>query len=82
MVQSERTALIPFNSKKKKKSASAPRLLEIKQIEQGNNDLVPGGYVCFLLMNLVSGISLGDCFWKLDRVERDDIRVAFEAAYK
>jgi hypothetical protein len=79
MAASERTALIQFGVKE---CTSAPHLLEFKQIEQGDSDLVPGGYVCFLLMNLVSGVSLGDSFWKLDRAERDDIRVAFEAAYK
>jgi len=60
----------------------APQLQNYKQIKQTKAGIVPGGYICYFLMNKLPGISLGTCFWDLNRGERDDIRAAFKKAYE
>jgi hypothetical protein len=56
--------------------------LGYKQTEQGDDGFVLDGYICFFLMNCVSGVSLKNGFWDLELTEREDIRTALEAAYK
>ena len=79
IASNERRALTRF---KRRGCSSAPHLLEFKQTKQGDDGFVPGGYASFFLVNLVPGVSLEDRFWGLDRTERDNIRAAFEVAYK
>jgi hypothetical protein len=75
----ERRALVQLT---RAHCSSTPKLLGYKQTEQGDDGFVPGGYICFFLMNYLPGVSLKNGFWDLELAERDDIRTAFEAAYK
>jgi hypothetical protein len=59
---------------------STPRLLGLKDDDtQGKNMWLPGGYIVYILMQLVPGVSLED-FWELPRDERDQARKAFRTA--
>ena len=71
-----------------KRCTSTPTLLGYKMDKQQENCLVPGGYMLYLLMTRMPGIPLGpdaewNCpFWKLPDAKRDEIREAFEVAYR
>lgn len=74
-----------------KKCNSAPRLVNYK-IEQQDDDsvFVPRGFLIYILMTKCPGRPLitmrgresMDVFHHLDLAEREDIRRAFEVAYK
>ena len=61
--------------------SSAPTLLKYKQEKQTDEMLVPQGYIIYILMNRLPGVSLGK-FWLIDAAERQDIRDAFKTAYQ
>ena len=71
-----------------KKSTVTPVLLGYKFESQDARGLVPGGFVCYLVWNILPRVKLDDksdrrpLFWELPRSERDDIRVAFEYTHK
>jgi hypothetical protein len=62
---------------------AAPRYLGYDEKKQGPNDLVPGGFINYLVWEKVPGESLTeDFFWSLDRPTRGDIRAKFRTAFK
>lgn len=62
---------------------AAPRLLGHAEITQGQKDLLPGGYVQYVVWEQVPGVPLTEeLFWSLDRSARDEIRSKFRAAYE
>lgn len=72
----------------KKNSTVTPTLLGYKEATQDAGGLVPGGFVCYVLWNILPGVRLDDednarapLFWSLSRQERDEIRGAFEYTY-
>ncbi|KAJ5198512.1 uncharacterized protein N7498_007629 [Penicillium cinerascens] len=76
----ELTALLTLRT-----SAYAPSLLGYDECRQGTTGLVPGGFLTFLVWEIVPGLCLGDqyregtIFWhRLNREERDMVREAFQ----
>lgn len=62
---------------------SVPRFLGWDEKKQGERDLVPGGYIKYLVWEKVPGESLTqEVFWSLDRRTRDDIRDKFRVAFE
>lgn len=66
----------------KKRSSNTPKLLEYKIGTQHCAGLVPGGFVIWLVWEIVPGIRLGDSegadsFWGLDNFEREQVRSVF-----
>jgi hypothetical protein len=55
-----------------------PRLLGYRAAVQADDSWLPGGYVIFILLEQVPGISFNDYqdFWALPREERDQFRKA------
>jgi hypothetical protein len=78
LASTEHGALVQL---RRKHCLSTPKLLGYKT-KQGDDGFVPGRYICFFLMNCVPGVSLKNGFWDLELTEREDIRTAFEAAYR
>jgi len=58
---------------------STPHLLGYECLNRKGDQWLPKGYVVFILMQLVPGVSLVD-FWELSRRERDEARTAFRTA--
>jgi hypothetical protein len=58
---------------------STPRLLGYKSEDRQGDQWPPKGYVVYILMEMVPGLSLHD-FWQLSRTERDEARRAFRPA--
>ena len=58
---------------------STPSLIDYERQVQDSKMWLPGGYIVYILMELLPGISL-DNFWELPRQERDDVRKAFRTA--
>lgn len=80
----ELTALKTFTDKNSK---ITPTLLAYKEDKQDDRGIVPGGYITYLVWNILPGLRLGDnlgaaAFWHLPPTERDDIRAFFEKEYK
>lgn len=76
----EYTALVQLT---KMHCQSTPNLVAWKQEKQDESGLVPGGFILFMVMGELPGCRLNsDIFWKLPRQERDDIREAFQVAWK
>lgn len=62
---------------------AVPQFLGHATETQGNHDLVPGGYIQYVVWEKVLGEPLTqEFFWSLDRSIRDEIRSKFCAAYK
>ncbi|KAI2791881.1 hypothetical protein POX_c04761 [Penicillium oxalicum] len=63
--------------------SSVPRFYGYCERKQGESDLVPGGYIKFIVWEKVPGESLTrEYFWSLDPTAREEIRVRFRAAYE
>ena len=63
--------------------SAAPRFLGHAESTQGDNDLLPGGYIIYVVWEKVPGEPLTmEYFWGLDSTAREDIRSKFCAAYK
>ncbi|KAL5340318.1 hypothetical protein BJX70DRAFT_361414 [Aspergillus crustosus] len=74
--------LEPLQILTENKCESTPTIREYHITQQGDDDLVPGGFLHYILMDRVPGVELSqDVFWSLDREERDDIREAFQTAW-
>jgi hypothetical protein len=58
---------------------STPRLIDFERMTQDDKMWFPGGYIVYIVMELLPGISLDD-FWELPRQERDEARKAFRTA--
>ncbi|GKZ86301.1 hypothetical protein AnigIFM56816_001353 [Aspergillus niger] len=66
-----------------KRSTITPRLLDSKEDKQDNTGFVPGGFVTWVVWEVVPGLQLGNDvgsapFWGLSRDERDAVRQAFK----
>lgn len=62
---------------------AVPRFLGHAERTQGEHDLVPGGYIQYIVWEKVPGKPLtGEFFWSLDRQTRDEIRSKFRIAYE
>jgi hypothetical protein len=60
-----------------------PRFLGHAEKAQGDRDLVPGGYIQYVVWEKVPGKPLTkEFFWSLDRSARDEIREKFRATYE
>ncbi|RAL01104.1 uncharacterized protein BO80DRAFT_493598 [Aspergillus ibericus CBS 121593] len=69
-------------TRKQKQLPITPRLLDTKEDKQDDTGFVPGGFITWLVWEVVPGIRLGNpcgaaAFWALDISERDAIREAF-----
>ncbi|OKP07416.1 hypothetical protein PENSUB_6005 [Penicillium subrubescens] len=65
------------------KCSAVPRFLGYDESTQGEHDLVPGGYIKYLVWEKVPGESLTEeFFWSLDLPTRDDIRAKFRVAFE
>lgn len=63
--------------------SSVPRFLGYCEKAQGEHDLVPGGYVKYLVWEKVPGEPLTEeFFWSLDALVREDIRAKFRVAFE
>lgn len=63
--------------------SAVPRFLGHAESIQGEHDLVPGGYVRYLVWEKVPGEPLTEeSFWSLDDTVRQDIRSKFRDAFK
>ncbi|KAH7407468.1 hypothetical protein BKA64DRAFT_721277 [Cadophora sp. MPI-SDFR-AT-0126] len=66
-----------------RKRASVPHLVTWKQMAQGPEGLLPGGYLVITIMTLMPGKTLLDLgFWSLTSDEQDTIRDAFLTTLK
>ncbi|CEJ58960.1 hypothetical protein PMG11_07599 [Penicillium brasilianum] len=66
-------------------SSDTPKLLGYKIGKQDRSGLVPGGFITWLVWEIVPGVRLGDGngadpFWAQERGERDQVRSAFQEA--
>lgn len=58
-------------------------LLGYQEGQQGHNDIVPGGFVTYIVWDKVPGEPLSEnYFWKQDRKVRDVIRKEFRRVYE
>lgn len=65
-----------------RKSSITPKLLGHKTTIQDKSGPVPGGFVVWLVWEMLPGLRLGsrhgpDAFWALDDTEREEIRISF-----
>ncbi|RAH56787.1 hypothetical protein BO85DRAFT_488961 [Aspergillus piperis CBS 112811] len=72
-----------YRSLPKKRPLIVPRLLEERVAKQDESGCVPGGFLIYVVWEIVPGILLGDArgpkvFWTLERSERDAIREKFK----
>jgi hypothetical protein len=58
---------------------STPRLIDYERVRQDDSMWLPGGYIVYMLMELLPGEPL-EYFWELPRKERDEVRKAFRTA--
>ncbi len=58
---------------------STPRLLDYERTIQDDKMWLPGGYMVYILMELLPGDPVYD-FWALPWKERDEVRKAFRPA--
>ncbi|PWY83837.1 hypothetical protein BO94DRAFT_576250 [Aspergillus sclerotioniger CBS 115572] len=70
-------------TKKQKTSPITPRLLDTKEDKQDDTGVVPGGFVTWIVWEVVPGVRLGDpCgapeFWAMDSSERNAMREKFK----
>lgn len=68
----------------KAKCKSTPILINCKQAQQNNFDVLPDGYILYLVMRKLPGIRLRyDLYWQeMSRGERDAIRQAFKQSWQ
>lgn len=61
--------------------SSTPAFLAFKQEKQGLDAWVPGGYLAYILMEKLPGLSVCDIYWYLDPEERAEVREGFKTAW-
>ncbi|CAG8303878.1 unnamed protein product [Penicillium salamii] len=60
-----------------------PRLLGYRHDEQGEDDIVPGGFITYVIWEKVAGDSLDSGrFWSCSFAEREEIRTLFRRTYE
>ncbi|OKP09391.1 hypothetical protein PENSUB_5282 [Penicillium subrubescens] len=74
--------LIAYRDLTEKGSSDTPKLLGYKTDKQDRSGLVPGGFIIWLVWEIVPGLRLGDGngadpFWALESDEREQVRLAF-----
>ncbi|KAJ9202264.1 hypothetical protein DTO164E3_3193 [Paecilomyces variotii] len=74
--------LIAYRDLTEKGSSNTPKLLGYKTDKQDRSGLVPGGFIIWLVWEIVPGLRLGDGngadpFWALEVHEREQVRLAF-----
>ncbi|KAJ9320086.1 hypothetical protein DTO027B5_8855 [Paecilomyces variotii] len=74
--------LIAYRDLTEKGSSHTPKLLGYKTDKQDRSGLVPGGFIIWLVWEIVPGLRLGDGngadpFWALEVYEREQVRLAF-----
>ncbi|KAJ5550855.1 hypothetical protein N7461_005553 [Penicillium sp. DV-2018c] len=74
--------LIAYRDLTEKGSSNTPKLLGYKTDKQDLSGLVPGGFIIWLVWEIVPGLRLGygngaDPFWALEGYEREQVRSAF-----
>ncbi|KGO43582.1 hypothetical protein PEX1_059140 [Penicillium expansum] len=74
--------LIAYRDLTEKGSSDTPKLLGYKIDKQDRSGLVPGGFIIWLVWEIVPGLRLGDGngadpFWALESDEREQVRLAF-----
>ncbi|OJJ45691.1 hypothetical protein ASPZODRAFT_17139 [Penicilliopsis zonata CBS 506.65] len=74
--------LVAYRDLTQKRSSNTPKLLGYKIGTQGPSGLVPGGFIIWLVWEIVPGLRLGDSdgagpFLALESYEREQIRAVF-----
>lgn len=74
--------LIAYRDLTEKGSSNIPKLLGYKTDKQDRSGLVAGGFIIWLVWEIVPGLRLGDGngadpFWALKSYEREQVRLAF-----
>ncbi|KAJ9492890.1 hypothetical protein VN97_g319 [Penicillium thymicola] len=74
--------LIAYRDLAENGSSDTPKLLGYKTDKQDLSGLVPGGFIIWLVWEIVPGLRLGngngaDPFWALESYEREQVRLAF-----
>lgn len=74
--------LIAYLDLTQKRSSNTPKLIGYKTGTQGLSGLVPGGFIIWLVWEIVPGLRLGDSngagpFWALESYEREQVRAVF-----
>ncbi|PLN81414.1 hypothetical protein BDW42DRAFT_185449 [Aspergillus taichungensis] len=77
--------LIAYQDLTEKSSSNTPKFLGYKTDKQDHSGLVPGGFIIWLVWEIVPGLRLGDensadPFWTLESYEREQVRLAFLTA--
>ncbi|GKZ33915.1 hypothetical protein AbraIFM66950_004005 [Aspergillus brasiliensis] len=75
-----------FRMLMRKGSTFTPRLLDSLEGKQDDHSLVPGGFIAWVVSEVVSGIRLGDArgedtFWSMELSVREKIRASFKENY-
>ncbi|PYI02598.1 hypothetical protein BO78DRAFT_351264 [Aspergillus sclerotiicarbonarius CBS 121057] len=61
--------------------SSAPSLIDWMQREQTQDQWVPGGYIHFVVMEMVPGVDVSSVWNRMERDERDELRAAFKKSW-
>ncbi|CAI7581257.1 unnamed protein product [Penicillium discolor] len=73
--------LTAYRDLTQKHSSNTPKLIGYKTGTQDRSGLVPGGFIIWLVWEIVPGLRLGDDgagpFWALESEEREQVRTAF-----
>ena len=74
--------LIAYLDLTQKRSSNTPKLIGYKTGTQDRSGLVPGGFIIWLVWEIVPGLRLGDSngaglFWGLESYEREQVRAVF-----
>ncbi|KAI9927162.1 hypothetical protein MW887_003545 [Aspergillus wentii] len=75
-----RSALEGYKQLKQAGCTSTPRLMGYKIDRQGRDELVPGGYMVYMLLGKVPGVQLDTVYWSMSPEVREKIRGLFRVA--
>ncbi|GKZ31238.1 hypothetical protein AbraIFM66950_011531 [Aspergillus brasiliensis] len=60
--------------------SSTPSLIDWMKRQQTQDEWVPGGFIQFIVMEMVPGVDVSMNLAKMERQERDELRAAFKAS--